>query len=133
MAGTEADKVRMRALIQFQINQLNTTLTQVNAQISNLTTEQTNLGTYLGEWNAQKSRYNGNDILSDVVIVNVFEGVCADKIKENMEECISEMDQTYSGVNGLKSNVGRQISRLNQYVLDINAKLTTLKAQLNSL
>lgn len=48
-----------------------------------------------GDLEAQKSIYNGSEILSEVVIVNVFEGVCADSIKADFTDSITEMDQTY--------------------------------------
>lgn len=127
------ERARRREAIQSQIQQWNTKLTTVNSQIANLTAEQSNLNTYLGDWDTQKSIYNGNDILSEVVIVNVFEGACADKIKTEFSASITEMDQTYSGVNGLNGNVGVQIARLNQYASVINTKLISLRYELNSI
>lgn len=127
------EKAKRRVVIQSEIYRLNTKLARVTSQISSLTTEQSNLNTYLGEWDIQKSVYNESDILSDVVIVNVFEGVCADKMKTDIEACITEMDQTYSGVNRLNGNIGMQIVKLNQYVSTINLKLISLNNELNTL
>ena len=127
------ERARRRAAIQSQIQQWNTKLTTVNSQITSLTTEQSNLNTYLGDWDTQKSIYSGSEILSEVVIVNVFEGVCADQIKADFSASITEMDQTYNEVSGLNGNVGAQISRLNQYVSVINTKLTSLRNELSSI
>ena len=127
------ERAKRRAYIQSQIQQWNTKLSKVNSQIAGLTAEQSNLNTYLGNWDTQKSIYSGSEILSEVVIVNVFEGVCADKIKAEFSASITEMDQTYSGVSGLNGNVGVQISRLNQYVSVINTKLTSLRNELSSI
>lgn len=127
------ERARRRAAIQSQIQQWNTKLTTVNSQIAGLTAEQSNLSTYLGDWDTQKSIYSGSEILSEVVIVNVFEGVCADKIKADFSASITEMDETHSKVSGLNGNVGAQISRLNQYVSVINTKLTSLRNELSSI
>lgn len=127
------ERARRRAAIQSQIQQWNTKLTTVNSQISGLTAEQSNLSTYLGDWDTQKSIYSGSEILSEVVIVNVFEGVCADKIKADFSASITEMDESHSKVSGLNGNVGAQISRLNQYVSVINTKLASLRNELSSI
>ena len=127
------EKARRMMEIQGQIRQWNAKLSQVNAQIGALTKQQSSLNTYLGDWDIQKGIYDKSEILSEVVIINVFEGVCADKIKEDMGECIKEMDQTCSGVRRLNGNVGAQISRLNQYVLIINLKISALQNELASL
>ena len=127
------ERARRRAAIQSQIQQWNTKLTTVNSQIADLTAEQSNLNTYLGDWDTQKSIYNGSEILSEVVIVNIFEGVCADTIKAEFSASITEMDETHSKVSGLNGNVGAQISRLNQYISVINTKLTSLRNELSSI
>ena len=127
------ERGRRRAYIQSQIHHWDTKLSKVNSQIADLTAEQSNLNTCLGDWNIQKSIYSGSAILSEVVIVNVFEGICADKIKADFSASITEMDQTHSKVSGLNGNVGAQISRLNQYVSVINTKLVSLRNELNSI
>lgn len=127
------ERGRRRAYIQSQIQQWNTKLSKVNVQIAGLTAEQSNLNTCLGDWDTQKSIYSGSEILSAVVIVNVFEGVCADKIKADFSASITEMNQTHSKVSGLSGNVGAQISRLNQYVSVINMRLASLRNELSSI
>lgn len=127
------ERARRIAAIQAEINMWNGKLARVESQIASLTTEQASLNTYLEDWESQKSIYSGSEILSEVVIVNVFEGVCADSIKADFTDSITEMDQTHSDVGGLNGNVGEQISRLNQYKSDINSKLTALRNELNSI
>ncbi len=132
-AEERARKERRREAIRNQIREWKTKRETVETQIENLTTEQSNLNGYLGEWDAQKTIYNGNDILSEVVIVNLFEGVCANKIKEDFTACMAEMDQTYGKVSGLNGNVGAQISRLNDYLSFIDAKISALESELASI
>lgn len=129
----EAERARKRAAIQSKIDEWKNKLTKVQSQQTSLTTQQTNLNTYLGEWDTQKTTYNGNDILKDVVIINVFEGVCADNIKTDFTYCITQMDKTYGVVSGLNAHLGEQIGRLNQYKSSINAQLSSLEAELRSI
>lgn len=129
----ERERERRRAAIRAQIRQWEGKLATVKAQIAGLTREQSHLNTYLGEWETQKGIYNGNEILSEVVIVNLFEGVCADAIKEELTASVAEMDQTHGKVSGLNGNVGAQISRLKEYEAVINAKLAALRRELASI
>ena len=129
----EAERARRRAAIQAEIDKWNNKLTTVQSQKTSLTAQQANLNLYMGDWDTQKTAYNGNDILTEVVILNVFEGVCADKIKEELTASVTQMDQTYSRVSGLNGNVGLQISRLNEYITFIDEKITALKNELNSI
>lgn len=126
-------KAIRRASIQSEIMHLNTRISNVNSQIAGLTAERNNLDDYLGDWMTQKTVYNRNDVISEVVITNVFEGACADKLKADIEFCVNEMDKTYTDVSGLGGHVGSQITSLNQYVETLNSRLTVLNAELSSL
>lgn len=130
---TAENRELKRKVIQSQIDLCDAELTSVSIQVSELTAEQSKLNTYLSDWEAQKLIYNGNAILSEVVIPNVFEGVCADRIREEFSAGIAEMDQTCGRVGRLNENLSAQIARLNQYISDINAQLASLRNQLGSI
>lgn len=127
------ERERRRAAVQRKIDDWSGKLSDVTSQISALGTEKGNLETYMEEWEAQKSKYNGNNILSEVVIVNTFEGVCADNIKDDFTEAVTAMDWTYNGVNVMRGDIDTQIARLNEYKATINSKLTSLRNELNSI
>lgn len=132
-AAAAAAKAKKIAELKAQILTWETKLKKVKSQMTSLTTQNTNLNTYLGEWETQKKIYNESATLSEVVIVNVFEGVCADKIKVKFQKCITTMNGTYNSVNNLTGIVSLQIARLKQYETYINSKLTLLKTELSSL
>ncbi|MDE7284206.1 MAG: hypothetical protein K2N85_11590 [Lachnospiraceae bacterium] len=129
----EAERARRRAAIQAEIDKWNEKLNKVKLQKANLGLQQIILNTYMRKWDTQKTTYSGNDILTEVVILNVFEGVCADTMKEKLTDSVTQMDRTYSGVSGLNGNVGLQISRLDEYITFINEKITALRSELNSI
>lgn len=129
----EEERARRRGEILKEIHEWEATLSNINSQITDLTTEQSNLNIYLKKWETQKSIYSRNDILSEVVKVNIFEGVCADKIKADLETCVKEMDRNHSRVTELNDNVGLQIDKLNEHASKINSTLTHLRNELDSL
>ena len=128
-----AEKAAKSAALQSQILALNTKLASVNSQINSLAAERSKLIAYLSNWATRKALYDCNNNLTEVVITNVFEGECADKIKTDLDACILDMTQTQNGVGGLNGSVGNQITRLNEYVTCINSKLATLRYELNTL
>lgn len=131
--GMQKAKEAKRKAIQSQIDQWNKKLSKADSQRIALTAEQFKLNAYLGEWDAQKSTYNGSNILSEVVILNVFEGVCADKIKDDLTDSVTQMDQTYRRISGMSIHIGEQVGRLNRYINIINKELTSLINELNSI
>lgn len=131
-AAERAREMR-RNYLRGQIDEWNGKLSEVREQISGLETEKKNLTAYLGEWERQKRKYNGNVILSEVVIENLLEGWYADDIKEELTICMEEMNKIYKRVRELKDNVSAQIEKLQQYEVLIHNKLTSLRNELNSI
>lgn len=129
-AAINAEKERKRKEINEKIQALEQERAGVTEQIEKLEAERLKMHSYQKMWEEKKHKYDGNDILSEVVIVNIFEGVCADKLKNDLSSCIQEMDRTYSKAGGFKENIGAQIKRLNRYISDINADISGLKLKL---
>lgn len=132
-AAAEAARQARILVLNQQITRKNQELTIVSQQIASLSSEQGNLENYLSDWNTQKAAYSANETVSEVVIVNVFEGRCADAIKEELTACVEEMDKTYSSVTTLQGNVGMQINKLQLRVNTINEELRNLRLELSCL
>lgn len=129
----ERERERRRNYLRGQIDEWNGKLSEVKEQISGLETEKKNLTTYLAEWEEAKRTYNNNDILSEVVVINLFEGVCADNIKDDFSEIVTDMDRRYDVAGGMENNISVQITKLRQYESVIQSKLTSLRNELNSI
>ena len=129
-AAARAQKI---ALIQQRILIKNQELMKVNRQIASLSSEHGSLGAKLSDWCTQKAAYNGNEAVSEVVILNIFEGICADTLKEEVSSCVEEMDKTYSGMTSLNTQVNVQIGRLQERVSIIGQELRDLQLELSSL
>lgn len=132
-AAEEAEKAKRRKAIQEKIDKWNEKKVTVISQKNELAAEKQNLETQLSNWERQKIKYNGNSLLCDVVIVDVFEGVSAEKVKACFEEGVGEMDQTCANVERLKQSVVEQIQKLDQYVSDINENIRILIQEKNAI
>lgn len=134
-AEEAAERLRemRRNALRKEIDDWNGKLSEVKEQISGLETEKKNLATYLAEWEEAKRTYNNNDILSEVVVINLFEGVCADNIKDDFTEIVTDMDRRYDVAGGMENNISVQITKLRQYESVIQSKLTSLRNELNSI
>lgn len=133
IARKEAERIQRRTDLQNEIDRLNAIVSDLNDRILELQADQKKLNICLSDWTRQKNIYNNSVVLSSVVIVNVFEGVCAEKIKDDLTACISQMDHTYSDVTGLSTNISEQVSRLRQNIFTIKKRLTALYSELNSI
>lgn len=129
----EAEREKQRAELQKQIDQWDIKKSGVTSLVNELNSEKRTLETYLDMWQRQKSKYNGNDMLTEVVIVNLFEGESADKVKQTFSEGIKKMDQTYLRVDELKGNVSKQIDKLNQQISDIDVMIRVLIQRKNAI
>ncbi len=129
----EAEREKQRAELQKQIDRWNIKKSGVTSLVNELKSEKRTLETYLDMWQRQKSKYNGNDMLAEVVIVNLFEGESADKVKQIFSEGIKKMDQTYLRVDELKGNVSKQIDKLNQQISDIDVMIRVLIQRKNAI
>ncbi len=118
---------------QAQISATNGILTTVKGWVSTLIREQGNLNSYIEDWVTQKAIYDSNENLSEVVITNVFEGVCADTIKTELADCITIMEQTCSDASTLSADLTLQIAKLNEYIAQLNSQLTSLNYQMSLL
>ncbi len=129
----EEERRQRRREIEKKIREWEEKLRIVEAQIAALTDENAKLGQCLSDWNTQKSKCSASEILSEVVVLNVFEGVCADQIKTDLEACLTKMDGTCSNVTGLSGSISNQIARLQEYASLIQTKLSALRSELNSI
>lgn len=128
----EENSVKL-AYYQAQISVTNGMLTTVKGWVSTLIREQGNLNSYIEAWATQKAVYDSNENLSEVVITNVFEGVCADTIKTELTDCITAMEKTSSAASTLSADLTLQIAKLSEVVSQLNSLLTSLNYQMSLL
>lgn len=132
-AEEEAAREARRQEIMKEIRGLEDCRKNVEKQIADLEREQKSLNDSITNWRVMETASHDIEILSEVVIINVFEGVCADAMKEELAGCVAEMNQTCGNVEGLNGHVGTQIGRLLEYVMDINGKISSLQREYDSL
>lgn len=129
----EALKAQKRAKLQKEIDNWNKELSKIKPIRSRLIKEQSFLSRLLSEWEIQKNKCEGNLILSEIVLVNRFEGECADQIKKDFTARVADMNKTYFKTGWLRDYDGEQIAKLDQYITFINNKITSLTNELNAI
>lgn len=127
------ERERKRKKLQAEIDRWNAKLSEVRSLVLRLEKEMHYLGRKMDEWAAYKNRCKGNLLLSEVAIINRFEGTSADTIKENFTSCVGEMNNTYLRTDRLRDDGNAQIQRLNQYISFINDKIMSLTRELNAI
>lgn len=132
-AEEEARKEKKRRELRAKINGLKDDLSGVEGIKLRLEKEMYYLGRKMDEWEVHKNRCKGNLLLSEVVILNRFEGVCADKIKQDFTASVMEMNNTYLKTGRLLEDGDIQIQRLNQYISSLNDRIESLTRELNSI
>lgn len=128
-----ARKAARRTAIRQEIGHWQLVIEKCNDLISRLQTENSNLAGYLSDWQAQYNTYVQNPVTEQVVITNIFEGVCADKIKSKLSTAVNDMVNTESSGNTLSTNVGNQITAISNYESTVYTKITSLQSELASL
>lgn len=128
----ERERKRKRETLQSEIGSLDTRSKYLKERIVSLGWHRSQLDSYIEDWENERNSFSKNDI-SQVVITNVFEGVCADKIKSDLETCIAQMDQTCDKVRGLRNNIEKQITKLGEYQSNIDETLLIKRDELRSI
>lgn len=80
-------------------------------------------------WNRQYAIYQSSEIASQVVITNVFEGVCAEALRESMEEAINGMEHTKMQIGDLLADLDCQIKKLDWYMEKLEEEIRIYRLQ----
>lgn len=132
-AEEAARKERKRRELRAKINGLKDELSGVEGIKLRLEKEMYYLGRKMDEWEVHKNRCKGNLLLSEVVILNRFEGVCADEVKKDFTARVMEMNNTWLMTGRLREDGSAQIQKLNQYISTLNDRIESLTRELNSI
>lgn len=96
-------------------------------------TAQTELDRARDGWERAYASYESNTNLKDVVVTDVFEGVIAEKLKEELPEVLQYMLITDEKAASVSGNTTLQINNLDSYILVLQSKLDAVVAQMASL
>lgn len=132
-AEEAARRERKRRELRAKINGLKDELSGAEGIKLRLEKEMHYLGRKMDEWEVHKNRCKGNLLLSEVVLINRFEGVCADEVKKGFTARVMEMNNTYLMTGRLREDGNAQIQKLNQYISTLNERISSLTRELNSI
>lgn len=85
------------------------------------------------QWEKAYASYESNTNLKEVVVTDVFEGVIAEKLREELPEALKYMLITDEKAASVSVNTTLQINNLDSYILVLQSKLDAVVASMASL
>lgn len=98
-----------------------------------LKTAKTRLDNAIEDWGRAYKAYENNTNLKEVVVADVFEGVIAEKLREELPETIQYMVTSDRKAASVSANTALQINNLDSYILVLQTRLNAVLAQMASL
>lgn len=80
-------------------------------------------------WEKQKAQYNKKEVLSVVSQPNKFEGVVAERIKWDLDDCFRYMEDTYKNMIVFQDALLSQITKLDYHARRLQQKIDKEKAK----
>lgn len=93
----------------------------------------TRLDNAIEDWGRAYKAYENNTNLKEVVVADVFEGVIAEKLREELPETIQYMVTSDRKAASVSANTALQINNLDSYILVLQTRLNAVLAQMASL
>ena len=85
------------------------------------------------QWEKAYVSYENNTNLKEVVVTDVFEGVIAEKLKEELPEALQYMLITDEKAASVSQDTTLQINNIDSYILVLQSKLDAVIARMASL
>lgn len=129
MAQEAAERAR-RAQIMSKINKLEKEKAECMDCISSLRAASGQLAGLTSSWSTSYSNRMKSDIVREVTIPGVFEGIAAATIKSGMDSALGKMKDSMAGIERVIGDVSLQIGKLNQYIDKLDTQIRSLRASL---
>lgn len=115
--------------IMKQIGELRDKIRDARTVKTNLKNSDTAISNTLMRWT---SRYNAfqSSPMSEVVVTDKFEGESAEKIRTRLPEAIQAMAVTQSSTENVRGEISVQITKLDEYIAELEEKIAALMASL---
>lgn len=115
--------------IMKQIGELRDKIRDARTVKTSLKNSDTAISNTLMRWT---SRYNAfqSSPMSEVVVTDKFEGESAEKIRTRLPEAIQAMAVTQSSTENVRGEISVQITKLDEYIAELEEKIAALMASL---
>lgn len=123
--GIMDEAARKREILE-KIRKIRMKITAANRVKNSLSTANSSISSEISNWNTKYSNFQA-DTMSAVVVTDKFEGDTAEKIKEKLPDSIDAMTDTKTSAEGVQSEIGEQISRLDTYIANLTAEISALE------
>lgn len=129
-AAAKAAEEARKARVRMQIAGLELKVQACNGIIQSIQSSRTAMGNHVSNWNGKRSVSRGSQIASEVRIINIYEGLTAEKFAALFPETTGIMDQNASRYYEVNSAASDQIICLQNYIDKLNNEIASLRASI---
>ena len=126
------ERYRKEMEIRGRIGNLRSEIIRLRNLISNYNTCRQEIVVAMDNWKTKRIAYQ-NILLEAVKVDSYFEGVCAEKVKEELLPTIILMDNANGKMAGIRTYIPNQIQLLEGRIQELGAQIAALEAELAAL
>lgn len=131
--GDGIDKLLKKAELHREISGLRGDVQLMGNIKSSFEKVKTKINSELESWDSKREEYMGLDLAPDINILNSFEGMAAEQFALDFPPMVTEIEGIAGQMSNVVSEIGNQILKIENYIEELNSKITTLTCQLNAL
>lgn len=120
------------SLIKGQIDELDAKITEARTIKIELRNSDTALNNTLLQWTSRYRAFQASP-MSEVVVVDKFEGESAEKIRASLPSAIEEMEATQASTESVQGEIDVQITKLDEYIAMLREKIAALRSEMAAL
>lgn len=125
-----AARAARRAAIKAKIRKYQEQIKKCRSTIQKLNSRKRNLRQETSDWDYKYRHAMNSQITAEIVVINRYEGITAEKFREDFPTAQSKMIRSVQKTNEVQEDVSTQVDKINQYIDKLSEKIDALRAQL---
>ncbi|NLL78920.1 MAG: hypothetical protein GX234_03850 [Clostridiales bacterium] len=130
---TEAEKRRKKRELERKIRKLEGKIKEAEKLQEDFEDCEKEINTSGEDWRDGRARFLKSQIARQVVVNDLFEGVIAERLSQDIPDVMLLMNRTVSKMDELKKKISRQVKKLEEYIKKLEKEKRALERQLAAL
>lgn len=122
-------RLELRRVIQGKIDELQKLVDEANDCKDELSDIDEDIGASCEDWKTELSNFEASE-MSEIVVINKYEGTSAEAILGKLPAAINEMQNTSSEAAAIQGEIATQLEKLDKYIEPLEEQIDELKKQL---
>lgn len=129
-SSSSAARAARRAAIKAKIRKYQEQIKKCRSTIQKLIARKKNLRQETSEWDHKYRNAMNSHITAEIVVTNHYEGITAEKFREDFPAAQSKMIRSVQRTNEVQEDISAQVDKINQYIEKLCEKIDELRAKL---